>query len=253
MSLCFSPVGDAFRTRARKFPAIINATVIDWFHPWPEDALLSVAGKFLEELEMPEEIRESVVKFMPHSFKIVNNMSDEVKQKEGRFIYTTPKSFLELIKLFKNMLNKQMTNLVDAKERYELGIVKIIDTQEIVSKLEEDLLISSVEVEAIKKDADAQATIVGAEKEKVDAQAATANIESAKCAVIKDNVEKKMAHVKSELDKALPLVEKAKAALDGLNLKDLQNLKALNNPPPAVAMTFTCVLHLLCNIDKNIP
>jgi dynein heavy chain len=128
MSLCFSPVGDAFRTRALKFPALINCTVIDWFHPWPEDALLSVAGKFLEDLEMPEEIRDSVVKFMPHSFKIVNQQSDLVKEREGRFVYTTPKSFLELIKLFKNMLTKQMTALVEAKERYEIGIVKIMET-----------------------------------------------------------------------------------------------------------------------------
>ena len=35
MSLCFSPVGDDFRNRAKKFPALINNTVIDWFHPWP--------------------------------------------------------------------------------------------------------------------------------------------------------------------------------------------------------------------------
>jgi dynein heavy chain len=34
MSLCMSP-SDVFRNRARKFPAIINCTVIDWFHPWP--------------------------------------------------------------------------------------------------------------------------------------------------------------------------------------------------------------------------
>ena len=35
MALCFSPVGDDFRNRAKKFPALINNTVIDWFHPWP--------------------------------------------------------------------------------------------------------------------------------------------------------------------------------------------------------------------------
>ena len=43
MSLCFSPVGEAFRDRAKKFPALINNTVIDWFHPWPEDALRRVS------------------------------------------------------------------------------------------------------------------------------------------------------------------------------------------------------------------
>jgi dynein heavy chain len=35
MALCFSPVGDGFRTKSTRFPAIITATVIDWFHPWP--------------------------------------------------------------------------------------------------------------------------------------------------------------------------------------------------------------------------
>lgn len=52
MSLCFSPVGDAFRNRAKKFPALISSTVIDWFYAWPEDALLSVAAKFLADVDM---------------------------------------------------------------------------------------------------------------------------------------------------------------------------------------------------------
>jgi dynein heavy chain len=49
--LCFSPVGSTLRVRARKFPAIINATSIDWFHEWPPGALISVSQKFLSELE----------------------------------------------------------------------------------------------------------------------------------------------------------------------------------------------------------
>ena len=40
--LCFSPVGTTLRVRGRKFPAIINCTCIDWFHEWPEEALLGV-------------------------------------------------------------------------------------------------------------------------------------------------------------------------------------------------------------------
>jgi dynein heavy chain len=82
--------------------------VIDWFHPWPYDALLSVAAKFLEEVEFPtEEVRQSVVKFMPYSFELVDKMSARIKDQERRFIYTTPKSFLELIALFKSMIGKK--------------------------------------------------------------------------------------------------------------------------------------------------
>jgi len=155
MALCFSPVGESFRTRARKFPALINSTVIDWFHPWPEDALLSVAAKFLADVEMAtDEIRDGIVKFMPYSFMIVNDMSDLILEKERRHVYTTPKSFLELIKLFKVMLMKKEGEIENSKDKYETGVIKLTETGEIVSKLEEELKIFSVEAEEKKKNAD---------------------------------------------------------------------------------------------------
>ena len=36
--LCFSPVGDHFRIRARRFPALINCTQIDWYGVWGNGA-----------------------------------------------------------------------------------------------------------------------------------------------------------------------------------------------------------------------
>ena len=116
MALCFSPVGESFRSRSRKFPALVNCTVIDWFHPWPEEALLSVASKFLLDIEMQsEEVRNSIVKFMPFSFKTVNEISSLIFEAERRYVYTTPKSFLELIKLFKVMLQKKTDELEQNK------------------------------------------------------------------------------------------------------------------------------------------
>ena len=50
--LCFSPVGSTLRVRSRKFPAIVNCTSIDWFHEWPEEALVSVSSRFLSEVEL---------------------------------------------------------------------------------------------------------------------------------------------------------------------------------------------------------
>lgn len=51
MVFCFSPVGHTLRVRARKFPAIVNCTAIDWFHAWPQEALISVSRRFIEEME----------------------------------------------------------------------------------------------------------------------------------------------------------------------------------------------------------
>jgi hypothetical protein len=40
-----------------------------------------------------------------------------------------------------------------------------------------------------------------------------------------------MSSVQADLDAALPLVEKAKAALAGLKIDDFRMLKTMNNPP----------------------
>ena len=45
-------MGATLRVRSRKFPAVVNCTSIDWFHEWPEEALVSVSARFLEEVEL---------------------------------------------------------------------------------------------------------------------------------------------------------------------------------------------------------
>jgi dynein heavy chain len=50
--LCFSPIGEMFRTRVRMFPSLVNCTTINWYEDWPKDGLISVAKKFLGEVEL---------------------------------------------------------------------------------------------------------------------------------------------------------------------------------------------------------
>ena len=40
------------RNRIRMYPAFVNCTTIDWFSEWPNDALLEVAEKYLEPMEL---------------------------------------------------------------------------------------------------------------------------------------------------------------------------------------------------------
>jgi dynein heavy chain len=94
-----------------------------------------------------EEVRQAIVKFMPFSFTIVNQFSDEIKEVERRFVYTTPKSFLELVKLFKSMLAKKYTYLDDERTKFEIGVGKLKDTEEAVAIIEQELVVKSVEVE----------------------------------------------------------------------------------------------------------
>jgi dynein heavy chain, axonemal len=58
--LCLSPIGDGFRTRCRMFPGLVNCTTIDWFTPWPADALFEVASKLLESADVAADTRKAV-------------------------------------------------------------------------------------------------------------------------------------------------------------------------------------------------
>lgn len=71
-----------FRKRAQKFPALVSCTVIDWFQPWPTEALASVGTRFLAKSEYlnGEGVREGVEQFMINSFEGVNVMCDKVTE-----------------------------------------------------------------------------------------------------------------------------------------------------------------------------
>lgn len=77
--LAFSPVGQKFRERARKFPALFNECTIDWFLPWPEEALVSVAETFIknfQELDTKPETKIELMKHMGNVHLMVTEVTD---------------------------------------------------------------------------------------------------------------------------------------------------------------------------------
>lgn len=58
----------------------------------------------------------------------VNEMSRSYLSNERRYNYTTPKSFLEQIKLYQNLLRKKGKELTAKMERLENGLQKLNST-----------------------------------------------------------------------------------------------------------------------------
>lgn len=124
--LAFSPIGDAFRDRLRKFPALINCCTIDWFTAWPGDALVAVAKKFLADVKFEsEEMRQNIVTLCQTFHQDVINLSDKFMNCLSRKNYVTPTSYLELIVAFKQNLDKKRIEVSQAKSRYEVSFTKI--------------------------------------------------------------------------------------------------------------------------------
>jgi dynein heavy chain len=244
--LCFSPVGATLRVRSRKFPAVINCTSINWFHEWPEEALKSVAKRFLADVDLlSPQLQESVGDFMAFVHKSVNDMSVIYLQNDRRYNYTTPKSFLEQISLYKKLLTMKYKELQEKIVRLENGLIKLQSTSKQVDDLKDKLAAQEVEVKQKNEDADKLIKIVGAESEKVGKEKAIADEEQKKVSEISLEVGIKKDDCERDLAKALPALEAAQHALNTLDKVSLTEMKSFANPPPAVLVVASAVLVLL--------
>ncbi|KAM3922058.1 dynein axonemal heavy chain 9 [Leptodactylus fuscus] len=245
VALCFSPVGNKLRVRSRKFPAVVNCTAIDWFHEWPQEALESVSLRFLQETENIEApIKDSISKFMAYVHTSVNEMSKSYLSNERRYNYTTPKSFLEQIKLYQNLLYKKRKELAAKMERLENGLEKLNSTSAQVDDLKAKLAAQEVELKQKNEDADKLIQVVGVETEKVGKEKAVADEEEKKVAVIAEEVGKKQKDCETDLAKAEPALVAAQEALNTLNKNNLTELKSFGAPPSAVTNVTAAVMVL---------
>uniref|UniRef100_A0A6Q2WZ44 Dynein axonemal heavy chain 17 n=1 Tax=Esox lucius TaxID=8010 RepID=A0A6Q2WZ44_ESOLU len=246
VALCFSPVGSKLRVRSRKFPAVVNCTAIDWFHEWPQEALESVSLKFLQEVDNIEpELKESVSKFMAYVHISVNQTSMEYLSNERRYNYTTPKSFLEQIKLYGSLLANKNKDLTMKMERLENGLQKLNSTSAQVDDLKAKLAAQEVELKQKNEDADRLIQVVGVETEKVSKEKAVADEEEQKVAAIAVVVTGKQRDCEEDLAKAEPALIAAQEALNTLNKNNLTELKSFGSPVVAVTNVTAAVMVLM--------
>uniref|UniRef100_A0A8C4P3H8 Dynein axonemal heavy chain 7 n=1 Tax=Dromaius novaehollandiae TaxID=8790 RepID=A0A8C4P3H8_DRONO len=233
--LAVSPIGDAFRNRLRKFPALVNCCTLDWFQTWPEDALEAVASRFLEDIEMSEETRSGCID-MCKSFHISTIVLSDLYHAElQRHNYVTPTSYLELISTFKSLLEKK---------RYEVGLEKLESAASQVALMQSELGALHPQLQEASKQVDEMMMVI--EKESLEvaktekivkADEIVANEQAMAAKVIKDECD-------ADLAQAMPCLESALAALDILTAQDITVVKSMKSPPAGVklVMEAICIL-----------
>ena len=249
--LCFSPVGSTLRIRGRKFPAVVNCTCIDWFHEWPQEALMSVSMRFLDELDLlPKNLKVSIAQYMAHIHYSVNDISKIYLLNDRRYNYTTPKSFLELINLYVKILTSKHEELDARIIRLGNGLEKLRVTNATVEELKAQLAKQEVELAKKNEEADKLIEVVGIETEKVSKEKATADKEKLKVNQINKEVSIKQRDCAEDLKKAEPALIAAQEALNTLNKSNLTELKSFGSPPGAVVNVTSAVMVLLAHNGK---
>ena len=243
--LCFSPAGDTLRIRARNFPALINNTSIDWFQPWPQDALISVASRFLADVpDVEPEVRQNVALHMAFAHTCVSEASQQYLEQARRFNYTTPKGYLELISLYKSLLEQKRAELKASRDRLENGVDKIAQASAQVAELQEALKSEQVIVDEKKATTDALIISIGKEKAIVDEAVAAGKDDEEACTAIATEVAEQQASCAEDLKAAEPVIAEAEAALNSLDKKSLGELKSFGSPAAEIVSVMAACMVL---------
>jgi len=244
--LAFSPVGDAFRSRLRQFPSLVNCCTIDWFTVWPSDALQSVAESFLQDVEFAKvETRAKCVEMCISMHQDAISISDKFLASERRQNYVTPTSYLELINTYKTLLKVKRDEVNLLQKRYRGGLDALALAESSVGTMKTELIELQPGLVQAQKETQELTDQVEAKMPDVEAQKAIAQKDEAATAAQAAEVKKVKDECESDLAEAIPILNDALKALDTIKKQDIDLVKAMGKPPAGVQLAMRAVLVML--------
>jgi len=244
--LCMSPIGAAFRTRCRQFPSLVNCATIDWFSAWPEDALFSVARSFMSDTTLAlGGLVDPLCSLCVRIHQSVEEASKRYLAEQRRYNYTTPTSYLELLRLYTGMLQSQRDTVSRKVNRYRGGLTRLASTNAMVADLQLKLKDLQPVLAKAAEDTAKLLEQLAVDQKEADAAAAVAAKDEAETAVVARSVEEIKNSCQRDLDEALPAYYAAVKALKSLDKKQIQEVKSFTSPPRLVSFVLEAVCILL--------
>ncbi len=244
--LCMSPVGETLRLRCRKFPSLINCCTLNWFSRWPNSALLSVSTKFLNDIDgTTPAVKKALAEMCMQIHTTVEEKAAEFFSELRRRVYITPKSYLDLIRVYIEGLKNKRREMDEGRNRLIGGIEKLKETGKQIAEMKKKLenlqpkLKEKSESLEISQKKVAEEQRFASEKERlVTIQSQEVNEKAKKAKAIADEAEADLNVLKPELDAAMTEVRQ-------LDKKSIIEIKTFNNPNPLVVMVMEAVMMLL--------
>ena len=240
-------VGSKFRDRALKFPALFSGTTIDWFLPWPEEALERVAGYFLGDFDVKvddDEMKHRLVQNIASTHLQVSKETKKYFSQFRRNVYVTPKSFLSFIDTYKQVYRKKYDETDSEASKISGGLEKLAQAEEDVERMQVDLKV-------VEKDLAKESERVDKMVDNLEAKKAKADVVKVAVTAKKNELSEEAAVIQADRDDterdllaAQPALVKAETALDAIKDDDIKILKGLRKPPNIIQRIMDAVLIL---------
>ncbi|KAF2987534.1 hypothetical protein EK904_013207 [Melospiza melodia maxima] len=250
--LGMSPVGEDLRTWCRNFPGLVNNTGIDWFLPWPAQALSAVAQSFLaKNPRIPPESFQSVVDHIVTVHESVGDFSKKFLEKLRRRNHVTPKNYLDFLNTYAKLLDEKNEFILEQCKRLDGGLVKLkeaaVQLAELNVKLAEQKVIlteKTAACEALLRDIKLNTEIAEEKKKMGEEKAIEIQEQNAIIAVEK-------AEAEAALDQIRPIMEAAKREVEKLDKAEVTELRSFATPPKQVQVVLDCILIMRGYKEQN--
>ncbi|KAJ9436464.1 Dynein gamma chain, partial [Diplonema papillatum] len=254
--LCFSPVGDKFRSRSRQFPSVISTCVIDWFFPWPSDALREVASVQLNNFDLdctssdvpPERVKSRLLDLIADYHDILTSQSAAYFTRYRRQVYSTPKSYLSFLNSYRSVYSAKYKSIREGASKIERGLQKLKEAGVMIRDMKVGMLEQETLIAERKQEIEMQ--LVEVKEASRQAESKQADVSGVKDNLAKDAalVQESRDEANKDLEAALPALEEARSAANDITPSDLKELQAsANNPAHLTRVVIDGVLILLHN------
>nr|CAD7439194.1 unnamed protein product [Timema bartmani] len=246
VALCFSPVGEKFRSRALKFPGLISGCTMNWFFKWPKDALVAVSSHFLMDFPIvcSSEVKKELIEIMGVVQDYVSDVCEDYFERFRRQTYVTPKSFLSFLEGYKTIYSVRHSHIAEMAQHMNTGLEKLVEAAESVNLLSKELEVMEREIKIATEKADVVLKVVTKSAQEAEKVKAEVEVVKDRAQNLVDIIAVDKALADKKLESALPALEAAEAALQTIKAADIATVRRLARPPFLITIIMDAVLIL---------
>jgi dynein heavy chain len=246
LMICMSPMNAKFASRARKFPGLVSCPTIDWFLPWPADALVALSKAFIQNffIECTPEVKEGVMTHMGMVHSMVTDVCEEYFKKMRRKVFQTPKSYLSFIQNYTTMYSAKLSELKIKEGRVNLGLSKLIQGAQDVEDMKKVLAEEQIKLEVATIETNKMLASLEISSAEAKREADKVGIIKGKCLADATRIGSEKKQCMSDLAKAQPFVDEAETAIRSIKPADIGEVKKIGNPTPIIQLVFDGILIL---------
>lgn len=263
-----NPANPDFYNRQNSSPALFNRCVIDWFGDWPEEALIQVAADFTKDLEItedafvpdrhskgdPELWHSTLASSIVAVHKKVEELNSDLQRLACRYNHITPRDFLDFINHYIGLIAEKRAELLEQQRHIDAGLKKLKDTEEQVADLQKGLAVN--EKELLRKNQEAEEKMSQMVKGQGEAEERKTQSEKLTILLSKQSgeIQERKEKVSQELAGVEPKLQEAKKALEGMDRKNIEELKALAvNPAPHIKLAMEAAVLTVHSDPRSVP